>query len=135
PGHGSMPYRTDNAVVKMAEVVRRIAAYKAPTTLDEIWHGFMDGLDLSRFERAALKSAPGLELALGRMPVGVARMLHAATHTTFSPNIAHGGVKTNIIPDAAEIVLDIRTLPGVDGAAVHKMLQDATGDRWGAIEI
>src|SRR5438105_12379236 len=65
PGHGSMPYRTDNAVVKMAEVVRRIAAYKPATTLDDIWHSFIDGLELSLMERTALKSGPGLELALG----------------------------------------------------------------------
>ena len=135
PGHGSMPYKSDNAVVKMAEVARRIASYKPPTTLDDMWHGFIDGIGLSVVERTALKSAPGLEMALGRMPVGVARMMHAATHTTFSPNILQGGVKTNIVPDSAELVIDIRTLPGVDGAAVHRMLKDAVGDLWDAVEI
>jgi acetylornithine deacetylase/succinyl-diaminopimelate desuccinylase-like protein len=135
PGHGSMPYKTDNAVVTMAEVARRIASYKPPTTVDRTWRAFIDGLDLPRVQRTALKSARGLDRALGRMPVGVARMLHAATHTTFSPNILHGGSKTNIVPDRAELVIDIRTLPGVDGAAVHRMLKDAIGDLWPSVEI
>jgi acetylornithine deacetylase/succinyl-diaminopimelate desuccinylase-like protein len=62
-------------------------------------------------------------------------MMHAFTHTTFSPNVAHGGVKTNIVPDQAEISVDIRTLPGVDAPAVRTMLRDAVGDLWDAVEI
>ena len=30
PGHGSQPYRTDNALVTAAAVVRRLAEYRAP---------------------------------------------------------------------------------------------------------
>jgi acetylornithine deacetylase/succinyl-diaminopimelate desuccinylase-like protein len=135
PGHGSMPYRTDNAVVKMAEVVRRIASYRPPADLHDVWLRFIEGLDLPFAQRALLRNGPGLELALGRMPIGVARMMHAATHTTFSPNVVNGGVKTNIVPDRAELHVDIRTLPGVDGPAVHAMLRDAVGDLWSAVEV
>lgn len=135
PGHGSMPFRTDNAVVKMAEVVRRIASYRPPADLHDVWIRFIDGLDLPLAQRALLRTGAGLEMALGKMPEGVARMMHAATHTTFSPNIFHGGVKTNIVPDTAEIQVDIRTLPGVDGDAVRGMLKDAVGDLWSSVEI
>jgi acetylornithine deacetylase/succinyl-diaminopimelate desuccinylase-like protein len=135
PGHGSMPYRTDNAAVKIAEVVRRIAGYRPPADLHEVWLRFIDGLDLPAAERMALRSASALEAELARMPAGIARMLHAATHTTFSPNQLRAGVKTNIVPDEAEVAIDIRTLPGVDGNAVRTMLRDAAGDLWDAIEI
>lgn len=135
PGHGSMPYKTDNAVVKMAEAARRLAAYRPPAVMHDVWRRFLDGMDLGAARRMLLGTGPGLELALDRMPVGVARMFHGITHTTFSPNIAHGGVKTNIVPDTAELVLDIRTLPGIDGPAVRAMLRDALGDLWAAVEI
>ncbi len=46
--------------------------------------------------------------------LALAREAHACTHTTFSPNVMHGGVKTNVIPDRVEIDVDIRALPGVD---------------------
>lgn len=134
-GHGSLPYKSDNAVVKMAEVVRRIASYRPPAVLHDIWLRFVDGLDLPFEQRALLRTGPGLELALDGMPVGVARMLYGVTHDTFSPNVVSGGVKVNVIPDSAEVVIDIRTLPGVDGPAVRAMLEDAVGDLWGAVEI
>src|SRR5207245_1164846 len=76
PGHGAMPYRTDNAVVKMADVVRRIAAYRPPAVLHDVWLRFVDGLELPFVQRALLRTGPGLEIALGRMPLGVARMIH-----------------------------------------------------------
>ena len=135
PGHGSMPYKTDNAVVKMAEVIRRIAAYRPPAVMHDVWLAFVDGLGLSVPQRFAMRTGPGLELVLDRMPVGPARMMHGITHTTFSPNIAQGGVKTNIVPDHAEVTIDIRTLPGVDASAVRSMLKDAVGDLWTAVEI
>lgn len=135
PGHGSMPYKTDNAVVTMAEVVRRIAAYRPPAVAHDAWLGFIDALGLDDAERGALRRPEGIDAALDRMPVGLARMLHGASHTTISPNIATGGVKTNIVPDTAEITLDIRTLPGVDGPAVRRMLAEALGDLWEKVEI
>ena len=47
-----------------------------------------------------------------RRPGHRASSLHACTHTTFSPNVAHGGVKTNVIPDVVDLDVDIRTMPG-----------------------
>ena len=135
PGHGSMPYRTDNAVVKLAEVIRRIAAYRPPAELHDTWRRFVAAADLPLAQRTLLATAPGLELAIRRMPVGLGRMIHALTHTTFSPNVAQGGVKTNIVPESAEVEVDIRTLPGVDGAAVRRMLRAALGDLWSQVEI
>ena len=43
------------------------------------------------------------------------RLVHACTHTTFAPTVAHGGTKTNVIPDHVELEVDIRTLPGQTG--------------------
>ena len=48
--------------------------------------------------------------------LALAREAHACTHTTFSPNVVHGGIKMNVIPDRVEIDVDIRALPGVESA-------------------
>jgi acetylornithine deacetylase/succinyl-diaminopimelate desuccinylase-like protein len=58
----------------------------------------------------------------------LAREAHACTHTTFSPNVAHGGSKVNVIPDKVEIQVDIRALPGVTSEDVEAMLKEAMGD-------
>src|SRR5919204_5129134 len=135
PGHGSMPYRSDNAVVKAARLVERIAAYRAPRRFAETWRRFVDALELPAPLRAGLLNATLFDAALPRLPVGLARMFDAGTRTTFSPNLLHGGVKANVIPDEAEMTIDIRTMPGDGGPEVRAMLRDAAGDLWPSIEI
>src|SRR5437667_1094915 len=135
PGHGSMPYQSDNALLKAAELITRIGKYRAPLRLHPIWRQFIDGLDLPAASRLALTNAATFDMALDRGPEGTAPMFYAATRTTFSPNIAHAGAKLNVIPDNAEIDVDIRTLVGDDGDKVRNMLRDAIGDLWSEVEI
>jgi acetylornithine deacetylase/succinyl-diaminopimelate desuccinylase-like protein len=69
-----------------------------------------------------------LDTVGGMENLALAREAHACTHTTFSPNVIHGGVKTNVIPDRIEIDVDIRALPGVTTEDVDVMLAEALGD-------
>jgi acetylornithine deacetylase/succinyl-diaminopimelate desuccinylase-like protein len=136
PGHGSMPYQSDNALIKAAEIITRLGKYRAPLRLHSIWRQFIDGLDLPAASRLALTNAAMFDIALDRGPEGTAPMFYAATRTTFSPNIAHSGVKLNVIPDSAEVDVDIRTIAGDDGPKVREMLKDAIGDElWKDVEI
>jgi len=135
PGHGSMPYQSDNAVVKAAEIITRVGRYRAPLRLHELWRRFVEGIDLPAVSRLALTNPATFDAALDRGPEGTAPMLYAATRTTFSPNIAHGGIKVNVIPDSAEVDFDIRTLAGDDGEKVREMLKDAIGDLWKDVEV
>jgi acetylornithine deacetylase/succinyl-diaminopimelate desuccinylase-like protein len=134
-GHGSMPYRSDNAVVKASELVRRIASYRAPRRFTATWRRFIEGVEVPAPVRAALLNATLFEVALSRLPIGAARMFDASTHTTFSPNIVQGGIKANVVPDSAEIFVDIRTMPGDGGPEVREMLRDAADDLWPSIEV
>ena len=45
PGHASQPFRTDNALVTAAEVVRRLAEYRPPTQIHDTWRRFIEGVD------------------------------------------------------------------------------------------
>ena len=72
---------------------------------------------------------------LEHMPVPVARMCHAETHTTMSPNVVHGGQKTNTIPDVVDIDVDIRTVPGTTRDDVEALLREALGDLYGQVDI
>jgi acetylornithine deacetylase/succinyl-diaminopimelate desuccinylase-like protein len=135
PGHGSMPYKSDNALVKASELITRIARYKAPLHLHETWKRFVEGIDLPAVQRMALTTAATFDAALDRMPPGTDRMMYAATRTTFSPNIAHAGVKLNVIPDSADVDVDIRLQEGDEGDGVRRMLREAAGDLWKDVEI
>jgi len=131
PGHGSAPFRTDNATVKAAEVIRRLAAWRPPTRMGDTWHALVDGLGLPE----ELHRPDGFVERLEHLPLGLARIAHACTHTTFAPTVVHGGTKTNVIPDRVELEVDVRTLPGQTGDEVLGMLRDALGDLVDEVEI
>jgi acetylornithine deacetylase/succinyl-diaminopimelate desuccinylase-like protein len=136
PGHGSMPFRTDNALVKAAEVVRRIAAYQPRTEIHEVWRRFVEQADLPAEMASVLLDPGGVRgFAASSLDVGMARMVQACTHTTFAPTILHGGVKTNIIPDTVDLQIDIRTLPGQRQEDVRRQLDEALGDLAGEVEF
>jgi acetylornithine deacetylase/succinyl-diaminopimelate desuccinylase-like protein len=136
PGHGSMPLRTDNALVKAAEVVRRIAEYQPDTNIIDAWKAFVQRSDLPPDMAAVLLDPERVRQFAATYPdVGVARMVHAATHTTFAPTVMHAGIKTNVIPDTVELDVDIRTLPGQREQDIRSMLDEALGDLKDAVEV
>jgi acetylornithine deacetylase/succinyl-diaminopimelate desuccinylase-like protein len=135
PGHGSMPYGADNAVLKAAEVVKRLGEYRPAAKLDEMWAARVMATDLAPDVKAGLLDPARLEATLAMLPVPTARLLHACTHTTISPNVVHGGIKTNVIPDEVSIDVDIRTLPGDDSDRVAAYLHEALGDLADDVEM
>src|SRR5258705_5289368 len=65
PGHGSRPFRTDNALVTAAIIIQRIADYRPTARILDAWRGYVQSLHLE----------PGLTEALtdpgrGYQPVG-----------------------------------------------------------------
>ncbi len=112
PGHASQPFRTDNAVVTAAEVVRRLNEYRPPTQIHDTWRRFVEGMQYPPEFRDALLKDDELREFARTLPLGLSRVVYSCTHTTFAPTVIHGGTKTNVIPDKVDIQVDIRTLPG-----------------------
>jgi acetylornithine deacetylase/succinyl-diaminopimelate desuccinylase-like protein len=135
PGHGSQPFRSDNALVTAAEVVRRIHEYRPETRIGETWRRFIEGMHYPPEFADQLLDADGLRELCQSLPLGLARMVYSSTHTTFAPTVMHGGTKTNVIPDKVELQVDIRTLPGQTETDVHTQLRDALGDLYDRLEI
>jgi acetylornithine deacetylase/succinyl-diaminopimelate desuccinylase-like protein len=136
PSHASMPLRTDNAVVKAAEVVRRLAEYRPETRLEEVWRRFVESAELPDDMRDQLLDPAKVDQFVDSSPdLALARVMHAATHTTLAPTVIKGGTKTNIIPDTVELQVDVRTLPGVAGPDARAMVEDALGDLADSVEI
>jgi len=138
PGHGSMPLRTDNALVKAAIVIQRLADYRPPTQIEGVWRRFVESVKLPDDMASTLLDADSLNAFChsDSTDLGLARMTHAATHNTIAPTIGHGGVKTNVIPDRVDLQVDIRTLPGQSDDDIVAMLTEAIGaDLAGDVEI
>jgi acetylornithine deacetylase/succinyl-diaminopimelate desuccinylase-like protein len=135
PGHGSMPYGTNNALITAAEVVRRISAYRPTPEIGDLWLEQLAALGLPEATRRALSDPGTLDDALTELPPALARSCHAVTHLTLSPNVVHGGQKTNTIPDEVVLDVDIRTLPGTTADDVDAALRTALGELAGGVEI
>jgi len=124
PSHASQAYRTDNAWVTAAEVVRRIAEYRPDARIGDTWRRYVDGLGLP----AEMADPDRLDELIADLPLGLSRIAHSCTHTTMAPTVAHGGTKTNIIPDRVDLQVDVRTMPGQSGTAARELLIEAIGD-------
>ncbi|MEX2555280.1 MAG: M20/M25/M40 family metallo-hydrolase [Actinomycetota bacterium] len=136
PGHASMPFRTDNALVKAAEIVQRLASFQPEPVIHETWRRFVEQMGFPPEMKESLLDPAKVRAVAGELPdLGMARMIHACTHTTFAPTVLHGGVKGNVIPDSVEMQVDIRTLPGQTAEDVHAMLREALGEYYDMIEI
>jgi acetylornithine deacetylase/succinyl-diaminopimelate desuccinylase-like protein len=135
PGHGSMPYGSDNALVKAAQVVSRLADYRPSPYLDDLWRTLVDTLPLDPEMKAALTDPDRVEQSIAKLSPNLAKLAWSATHTTFSPNVCHGGVKTNVIPDTVEVEVDIRTVPGDSDDEVQRHLDKALGGLVDEIEF
>ena len=92
PGHGSMPFRSDNALVKAAAVVQRLADYRPAPRFHELWRTRVETLGVDdEHARGCCSTRSRSTMSSLAMPnVGAAAHLHACTHTTFSPNVTAG---------------------------------------------
>ncbi len=135
PSHGSMPWGSDNAVVTAAEIVRRLTAFEPTAQVHEHWRAWVEGLPVAAEMHEMLLDPGRLRDAFAGMDTTVARYCHAVTHTTFSPNVIHGGTKANTVPDKVELDVDIRTLPGITDDDVDAMLSEALGELADRVEL
>ncbi len=131
PGHGSMPFGSDNALVTASKVVSALDAYRPTPRFHEHWRGQVASLGLPDEMRDALLDESAIDDLLDAMPrTGGSGFFHACTHTTFSPNVVStvGQPKTNVIPDVVDLDIDIRTMPGDHTDEVEAHLRAALGD-------
>ncbi|MEA5362609.1 M20/M25/M40 family metallo-hydrolase [Amycolatopsis sp., V23-08] len=112
PGHGAYPYRTDNVLMKLPEVLDRLRGYAPGPRLDALWRRYAEGMALPTGWLAGLSTVDTFDKTLDRLPVGLARHFHSVTRTTMTPTIVRAGGKKNVIPSTAEIHLDVRVFPG-----------------------
>ena len=73
PGHGSMPYGSDNALVTAAEVVRRLVAIRPQPQLGDLWQALVGSLDIPAELAAALTDPQRVDEAIAvtrRGPAG-----------------------------------------------------------------
>lgn len=138
PGHGSAPYRSDNALQKLVDALKGIFDTPMPVGIIPEWADFVAALAVDPEVGAALTDPDRVDRAIDDLAITdplFARYAHALTHLTISPNTLDAGVKVNVIPDSARANLDIRSLPGMDRPYVESHLHKAMGQASDDVEI
>jgi acetylornithine deacetylase/succinyl-diaminopimelate desuccinylase-like protein len=113
-GHGSRVH-PDNAVTRLAEAVAALGRTEWPVRLTATTRAMLAGLgelvDLEDAEPDALAAASG----------PAEGFLRSTLRTTTNPTGLTAGYKHNVIPDAAEALIDVRTLPGGEDDALAEI--------------
>jgi acetylornithine deacetylase/succinyl-diaminopimelate desuccinylase-like protein len=138
PGHGSVPYGADNALVKLVAALSGVIDTAPPAAITAEWRDFVAHLGLGDEAETRLTDVDQLDAEIeriGETDLALARYIHAATHLTISPNVLHAGTKTNVVAERARASLDIRGLPGMDREFVDSHLRKAMGAASGPVEI
>ncbi|MFE6733645.1 M20/M25/M40 family metallo-hydrolase [Microbacterium sp. NPDC057650] len=119
-GHGSRLH-PENALTKLSEAVAAIGRTRWPIRLTPTTEALLAGLsDLtgrSADDPDALAAAAGPAEAF----------LASTFRTTANPTVLQAGYKHNVIPERAEALIDVRTLPGTEDEVLAD-LQRIVGD-------
>jgi acetylornithine deacetylase/succinyl-diaminopimelate desuccinylase-like protein len=122
-GHASMPGIADNALVKAAGMIERLAAYRPERTL---------GPETSALITALTGEEPGgVEAALaGARQVHplAADLVEPLLSMTLSPTMIAASQKRNVIPARCDVTVDCRLLPGQLPADVEPILREVIGE-------
>jgi acetylornithine deacetylase/succinyl-diaminopimelate desuccinylase-like protein len=131
-GHGSVPGVADNAVLRMAEVVRRLGNHRSKIRVVPTVKRFIQGISKEKgvvtSVLAKLLTNPVIaDKVLDQMAKkerGMAEFLRAMLRATMTPTMVHGGIKENIIPSECEGIIDCRILPGQTKETLLQEIRD-----------
>ena len=121
-GHASVPGIADNALVKAAPLIERLAAYRP-----ELQLGPETDAMIQAVAGRPLEAAEALELAR-EADEAAAELLEPLLSLTLSPTMISASERRNVIPHVCEVVVDCRLLPGQTQAEVEPVLREVLGD-------
>ena len=139
-GHAAIPL-ADNAIARLGRAIAQLSSHVEPLTLTDITRQFFARLaDIwpEQVERDAMldlvapsdiRSADGGRI-LSEIPV-----FNAVLRNGISPTVLEAGKQFNVIPDAASVVLNVRTLPGQSLDDVVDRLRRAITEEGVTVEV
>jgi len=118
-GHASMPGIADNALVKAAPLIERIAALQPEPQVQQ---------EVAALLTSVLGGVPPAVDILARVEPAVAEIVEPLLAATFSPTQISASEKRNVIPGTVDIEVDCRLLPGQTPQDVEPLVRAALGE-------
>ena len=120
--HGSRVW-PDNAVTRLAEAIAALGRHEWPLALCDTTRDLIDELARLLGEDPQTVDPETLVLRLGKG----GGFIQASLRNTSNPTVLAAGYKHNVIPDTAEALIDVRSLPG-EQAGILDRVQRIVGD-------
>ena len=121
-GHASVPGIADNALVKAAPLIERLADYRP-----ELWLGPETSAMIQAVVGQELEPEEALRLAR-ETDEAAAELLEPLLAFTLSPTMISASERRNVIPHLCEVEVDCRLLPGQTQDEVEPVLREVLGD-------
>jgi acetylornithine deacetylase/succinyl-diaminopimelate desuccinylase-like protein len=120
-GHASMPGIADNALVRAARLIDRLADLRPPPRLIPETEALFASL-------GEVPEPAQLEQAVAELPREVREMVEPMLGVALSPTMISASQRTNVIPGRCEVVCDCRLLPGDTPGDVEPAIRAALGE-------
>ncbi|MHB1244735.1 MAG: M20/M25/M40 family metallo-hydrolase, partial [Gaiellaceae bacterium] len=121
-GHASMPGIADNALVKAAALIQKLAAYRPEPSIGPEVAGFLDAV-------LGEQPPPGEVLArLAAVDRLAVETIEPLLSFTLSPTMVEASERRNVVPGTCEVVVDRRLLPGQLPEDVEPILREVLGE-------
>jgi acetylornithine deacetylase/succinyl-diaminopimelate desuccinylase-like protein len=121
-GHASIPGIADNALVKAAPLIEKLAAYRPEQRLGPETDALVQAV-----AGQPLAAAEALDLAREVDPVA-AELLEPLLSLTLSPTMISASERRNVVPSSCEVVVDCRLLPEQTQAEAEEVLRRLLGE-------
>jgi acetylornithine deacetylase/succinyl-diaminopimelate desuccinylase-like protein len=121
-GHASMPGIADNALVKTAPLIEKLAAYRPEPSI---------GPEVAGFLEAVLGEQPPAAEVMTRLSAldrQAAETIEPLLSFTLSPTMIAASERRNVIPGTVELVVDRRLLPGQTPEEVEPLMREILGN-------
>jgi acetylornithine deacetylase/succinyl-diaminopimelate desuccinylase-like protein len=128
-GHASMPGMGDNALLKMAPVLARLAERQPSYELTDEPRALLAGIGEDPAD------ASGSIARLREAEPMLATMFEPMLGVTFTPTRITASEKINVIPSRAELRVDCRVPPGLGEQEVRRGIAEVLGDDGFRIEF
>jgi acetylornithine deacetylase/succinyl-diaminopimelate desuccinylase-like protein len=128
-GHASVPGFGDNALVKLAPVLQTLATTQPAYDVTEAPRALLTALGEDPDDPVAAVAA------VRAVEPRLAVMVEPTLRVTAVPTMISGSPKINVIPAHAELLVDGRVPPGLDGELTMRRIREVLGENCVEIEF
>jgi acetylornithine deacetylase/succinyl-diaminopimelate desuccinylase-like protein len=128
-GHASLPRTGDNALLKLAPALNKLASQQPSYEVTEVPAALLEALGEDPGDPAAALAK------IGAADPALLTIVEPMFGVTLAPTMAHASDKINVIPSSAYLKVDCRVPPGLGEDAARRRIAEVLGDAADNVEI